>query len=166
MVRLVSWNRRCNNTEMWGWLLGSWCKPRKGKCWLYCIRFILNRKIGKYIWSKSIARRAGLRWMGFIQKIEMFKHAPRSPQTHTLHIPFKNDGRLFWENKSAVYTNIEAKVCVTLRKKLTYPSAIWWRINSAREYVREVQVDATLTGSLLWIPQGRMCRTELYCALT
>ena len=42
-------------------------------------KYVLNRKIGVLLKSKSIARRAGLRRMGCTQKVQMFKRIPRNP---------------------------------------------------------------------------------------
>lgn len=34
------------------------------------------------------------------------------------------------------YQNTEAKVCMTMKRKTTYPSVIWWHIRLARHYMR------------------------------
>lgn len=149
---------------MRGRLVGVGYKCRKRKCLTYCkARSILNRKEGACLQSKSIARRAGLRWMGRTQKVRMFKRIPRNPKKYCIRIillrlrannwhPIENVS--IWNYLSKSVYGIKAK------NNLSF-----WNMNarSARKAMREkVWVGATLRDCNLWIPQGRMYWKEIY----
>ena len=59
--------------------------------------------------------------MGFTQKVEMSKRAPRSPRcVHTNNTLI----RLF-VGQTIKDSYVKAKVCTTLERKSTYSSVIW-----------------------------------------
>lgn len=137
MVKRVWCKTDCINTEMWGWLMGNWCKYRKYKCWLYCCKMSLSRKIGVFQRRKLIARWPGWWWLGRIQKIRMVEYTPHHPQyVHTF---------LWWKiiwrfNIGFKYDFIlQAKVCMTAKRKTTYSPVIWWHITLARLYMRKYE---------------------------
>lgn len=138
-----------------------WCELRNSKCFGNLEEAPQTERKGTPKRSES-ARRTGLRILGLAQKAGMVN----------VHLVVLNILAHWVEHylpsKSSRFDSgkcVQPKSVRLQERKSTYCSAIWTLMAAASQNKRKYWVSATLGDRNLRIPQGRMCRKEIYNVL-